>query len=207
MSKVYIFGAGGHGAVVADICLACGYTIAGFIDDSPHSYGTIVLNWPVIGGREQLSRGACVVLGIGSNAVREELLRYAEESGWLLPPLVHPSATISPFASIGAGTVVMPHAVVNARACIGRGCILNTACSVDHDCTIGDAVHIAPGVRLAGDIRIGSQTLIGIGSCIHPGLTIGAEAIIGAGSVVVQDIPEKTLAYGCPARIQKTLCH
>lgn len=201
-SGLYIIGAGGHGAVVADIALACGMAIAGFIDDNPTNHGTAVLEWTVLGGRDVIPAGAPVALAIGNNAVRATLLTLARERGWTLPALVHPTATISRFARIGEGTVVMPHVVVNARTSIGCACILNTACSVDHDCVLGDAVHLAPGVRLAGTVQVGHDSFVGIGSCVHPGKRLGARVTIGAGSVVVRDIPDEVLAYGVPARVR-----
>jgi sugar O-acyltransferase (sialic acid O-acetyltransferase NeuD family) len=199
---MYIVGAGGHGAVVADIGLACGYLIIGFLDDDPRSHGTRVLHWTVLGGRDRLPNGSCVALGIGSNAARSSLFGSLQALGCRFPVLIHPSATISPFACIGNGSVVMPHGVVNARARIGCGCILNTACSVDHDCLIDDGVHIAPGAHLAGNIHVGANTLIGVGASVHPGLTIGAGTVIGAGAVVVRDIPDDSIAFGNPARVR-----
>jgi len=202
MTELYIIGAGGHGAVVADIALACGYTIVGFIDDNFCCQGTTVLYWSVLGGRGVIPAGSFVAIAIGNNAMRTRVFHELQHTGYQLPMLIHPSATVSSFAAIGPGTVVMPQVVVNARSRIGDGCILNTACSVDHDCSIGDFVHLAPGARLAGDISVGSGTLIGIGSCLHPGITIGQEAVIGAGSVVLRDIADRCTAYGNPARVR-----
>jgi maltose O-acetyltransferase len=36
-------------------------------------------------------------------------------------------------------------------------------------------------------------------------VTIGDDVTIGAGSVVTSDVPSGTLAYGHPARVQRTL--
>ena len=202
MKELYVLGAGGHGAVVAEIASLLGYEIAGFIDDDPRLAGQTVLNWKVLGGRDKLPRGASVALGIGDNAVRARLLADAESLGCELPVLAHPSAVISPSADLGAGTVVMAQVAVNARTRIGRACILNTSCSVDHDCVIGDAAHIAPGARLAGSVKVGERTLVGIGSCVRPGIAVGADCLIGAGSVVVKDVPARAKASGNPARIR-----
>ncbi|MDH7602741.1 MAG: acetyltransferase [Armatimonadota bacterium] len=200
MKAIYIYGAGGHGAVVAEIAHLLGYDILGFVDDNSALTGKSVLDWKVLGTGDLIPDGATVALGIGDNVTRAALTQRARDRKWSLPVLVHPSAIISPSAVLGAGTVVMAQVAVNARARIGEACILNTSCSVDHDCSIGCAVHIAPGVRLAGSVTVGDRTLVGIGSCARPGVCIGCDCIIGAGSVVVCDIPDYCVAYGNPAR-------
>jgi maltose O-acetyltransferase len=40
---------------------------------------------------------------------------------------------------------------------------------------------------------------------VCPGVTIGNRCIIAAGSVVIHDIPDDSLAAGCPAVVKKRL--
>lgn len=198
---LYILGASGHGAVVADIAKAFGYREIVFCDDDPAKIGQTVLDCPIIGDRHAIPRGAQLAIGIGSNSVRQEVIDQAAEKGWDLPILIHPSAVISPHSKIQAGTVIMANAVVNVRSEIGPGCILNTSCSVDHDCELGASVHIAPGVSLSGDVTVGKLSMLGTGSCAVQGVTIGSNSMIGAGSTVVRDIPDNVVAYGNPAKV------
>jgi len=46
---------------------------------------------------------------------------------------------------------------------------------------------------------------IGANAIILPGVTIGKNAVIGAGSVVTKDVPDGTVALGCPAKVVKYL--
>lgn len=46
---------------------------------------------------------------------------------------------------------------------------------------------------------------LGIGSIVMPGVTIGKGAVIGAGAVVVNDIPDYSVAVGVPAKVIKDL--
>ena len=46
---------------------------------------------------------------------------------------------------------------------------------------------------------------IGASSVVKCGITIGEHAFIGAGSVVVEDVPEKTVVYGSKAEVRKRL--
>jgi acetyltransferase-like isoleucine patch superfamily enzyme len=54
-------------------------------------------------------------------------------------------------------------------------------------------------------IHLKKGCLIGMGAIILPGVTIGEGAIIGAGSLVTKNIPEWTIAYGCPAKVVKQI--
>ena len=37
-----------------------------------------------------------------------------------------------------------------------------------------------------------------------PGVTVGEGAVVGAGAIVTKDVPEWSLALGCPAKVVKT---
>jgi acetyltransferase-like isoleucine patch superfamily enzyme len=65
--------------------------------------------------------------------------------------------------------------------------------------TFGPAAKRA-GPTKSAPIVIGDGVWIAAGVTILPGVSIGAGSIIGAGSVVTRDIPERTLAFGTPAR-------
>lgn len=54
-------------------------------------------------------------------------------------------------------------------------------------------------------ITIGEDCWLGGNVTILPGVTIGDRCIIAAGSVVTKDIPDDSLAAGCPAVVKKRL--
>lgn len=54
-------------------------------------------------------------------------------------------------------------------------------------------------------VKIGNNVQIGANSIILPGVTIGNNVIIGALSLVNRDIPDRSIAYGIPARVKKNL--
>lgn len=193
MNKIiYIYGASGHGLVVADIARACGYDDIIFVDDGDNKYSSF----------EDIKRtsGIPIAFGVGSNAIRAKLFEKVQNSGFEIVSLVHPTAIISSSATIGKGTVVMPNVVVNAKATIGDGVILNTSCVVEHECVIENYVHISPNVALAGDVKVGEFTHIGIGSNVIQGIIIGNNTVVGAGSTVVKNIDKFKKAYGNPSR-------
>lgn len=199
ISEIFVYGTGGHGKVVADIARSCGYTLAGWIDDNP---AAAVYTWETF--RLAHPSGA-IVIGIGNNTLREKILDTVSKAGYPLPTLIHPSAVISPSATIDEGSVVMPLVVVNAEARIGKGCIINSGAVVEHECILEPYVHISPNAALAGGVRVKHHTHIGIGANCIQNLTVGAHSVIGAGSVLIRDIPDYSLAAGVPAEVKKSL--
>jgi acetyltransferase-like isoleucine patch superfamily enzyme len=63
---------------------------------------------------------------------------------------------------------------------------------------------IAPGVFMGGLVQIGECSAIGVGASISDRISIGRHAVVGTGAVVVRDVPDFVVAYGNPARIQRS---
>src|SRR5581483_7939893 len=120
--KLLVWGTGGHARVVLDAAIASDPSVdIGFIDDNHQ--GT-VWGYPILGTRVALPSVLAagydhVIVAIGDNAIRAECFRLALEPPFRAPCIIHPSASVSPSASISAGSVVMPRAVINAGARIG----------------------------------------------------------------------------------------
>lgn len=192
MTRLRIIGAGGHGKVVAEVAAACGYSDIAFLDQSwPRR--TQNGSWPIVGTDDPIGPLFCAV---GDNKTRARILQNTVN----IPVLIHPAATVSTSAVLGAGTVLMAGAIVSADAHIGRGVILNTGCSVDHDCVLDDFVHISPGARLAGNVHIGTRSWIGIGAVILEGVHVGKDVIVAAGSAVINDLTDGSRVGGVPAK-------
>ena len=117
------------------------------------------------------------------------------------PAVVAASATVSPRAVLGPGTVVLEHAHVGPSARLGVGVIVNTGAVVEHDCIVGDGAHIAPGAALLGAARAGDGTFVGSGARVLPGIELGVGVTVGAGSVVTRGVPDGNTVIGVPARL------
>lgn len=191
MKKIYIYGASGHGKVVADIALACGYDKIEFLDDNSNKKFN-----------ESLDRSD-IIIAIGNNKIRKFLQEKVESFGFNVVSLIHPSAIISKSASIEKGCAIMPNVIVNANAKISKGVILNSACIVEHDCQIGEFAHISPNSALAGGVRLGALSHMGISSCAIQCVEIGQNCVIGAGGVVTKNLDSNGVYVGVPAKFLK----
>lgn len=206
--QVVVIGAGGHAKVVIDALLReQKHQIAGLLERDSGQGGTCVCGIPVIGTDKDLLSlqergvsGAVIGIGhLGHGAQRDLIAQKLHTQGFHLVTVIHPSATVSPFARVGEGTVICAGAVVNPGAEIGENCIINTGAVIEHDVVLGRNVHVAPNAAISGGSVIERHAFIGIGSCIIQGLRLGEGCIVGAGSVVLRDVGAGITVAGNPA--------
>lgn len=92
--------------------------------------------------------------------------------------------------------------------------VISENVSITGNCAIVDTTH--PYTHAGGktgssveynddEVYIGSNVFVGFGSIILPGTRIGANSYVGAMSVVKGQFPEKSLIYGSPARVVRSL--
>ncbi len=209
--RLWLWGGGGHGKVISDLARALGHEVIGAIDQAPQKLGQQVEPGGAcvrllqddllahLDAHDTLPEAADgVLLGVGHNGAR---LAFAERLGdaWL-PALIHPDATSSPSARVGAGSVVLAGAVLNAASQVGRAVIVNTGAIVEHDCEVGDGAHLSPRATLCGAVRVGRRAWIGASAVVIPLRSVGDDAVVGAGAVVVRDVSEGVTIVGNPAR-------
>jgi serine O-acetyltransferase len=105
----------------------------------------------------------------------------------------------------------MFHVDAHPAAKIGKGVMIDHATGVviGETAVIGDNVSILHNVTLGGTgttdgdrhPKIGNGVVLGAGATVLGPVIVGANVKIGAGSVVLQDIPENSVAVGIPAKI------
>lgn len=195
MNRLVIIGASGHGKVIADIAVKCGYKDIVFLDDNKNVKECA--GFPVIGKvSDAINMEDDKIVAIGNAGIREKIQTQLSN----LVTLIHPNAVVSRRVEIGEGTVIMAGAVINSDVVIGKGCIINTGASVDHDCKLEDFVHVSVGAHVAGTVSIGSKTWIGAGATVRNNVTICDHCMIGAGAVVVNDVVNSGTYVGVPVR-------
>lgn len=208
--NILICGASGHSKMIIDIIHKNNsHKIIGFVD-SFKPKGTDVFGYKIIGNKEDISKLKEeynvyeIVLGIGDNYTRYQLMNYVNDIAPELkfPSVIHPSVIMANDIIIPDGTVVMAGAIIDVGAKIGKFCILNTNSSLGHDCIIEDFISLSPGVSIGGNVKIGLCTAIGLKAGVNNNINIGNHTVIGSGSVVVKDIGDFKVAYGVPAKVK-----
>jgi UDP-perosamine 4-acetyltransferase len=202
-----VIGGGGHATMVLEALRLQGKVrIVGVTD--PDRGRKSVAGVPVLGDDGILDQARrlkirCFSVGVGSvgdNRPRAQLYRRAIESGLKPVQAIHPSAVVSPRATVGPGTMIFPRAVVNPGSELGANVIVNSAAVVEHDVRIADHAHVCPGAVLCGGVHVGEGAFIGAGAVVIQGVRIGAWAVVAAGAVVHKDVPEGGRVAGIPAR-------
>lgn len=108
---------------------------------------------------------------------------------------------------------------------IGRKCILATQSKIvfGESVLVAAYVYVGPGnhqlegegalierpMDIRGGVTVGAHSWIGARTTILDGVTIGREAIIGAHSLVKEDVPDRAIVAGVPAkfvRFRDDLC-
>ena len=124
---------------------------------------------------------------------------------------------------IGDGTKIGPFVEIQKNAAIGKYCKISSHTFICEGVTIEDEVFVGHGVIFINDKFPGATnetgelqseedwevvpTLVKRGASIGSnatlmcGITVGTGSIIGAGSVVLNDVPDKVIVAGNPAKV------
>ena len=144
--NLLILGAGGQGQVVKELAQDVGiFKKIAFLDDDPHNpYAMDICNncWKYV------DECPIAVPSVGNNALRQKWIQMLVRYGFILPTLVHSTATVSPSAEISYGTVIEAKVTISANAKIGVGCIISSGAIIERNVTIADWTHVQCGVTI-----------------------------------------------------------
>lgn len=210
MKTVVCFGAGGFGREVMEILKARNreseeWDILGFIDENIEKHKSILNGYPVLGGIEWLVENrsdnlSCAVT-IGDCKARKKVVEKVKNIGVDFCSVIHPSVIMSDSVKLGQGVIICAGTILTVNIEIGDHVQINPNSTIFHDVVIGDYCTLTSTVKLTGNTALGEGVYMGTGACVIPGHSVGSWSIVGAGAVVIEDIPEKVIAAGVPAKI------
>ena len=210
MKPVVIVGVGGFGREVLEVFKAQNkisktWDILGFIDEDKQLHRKIMNGYPVLGGldwlREHNNNKLGCVCAIGTSETRKQVVEKLQEIGVNFYNAIHPSVIMSEFVELGKDVIICAGSILTVNIKIGDHVHIDTNCTVAHDAVIGGYCRLNPGVKINGNNHLGEGVYVGTGAIFIQGISVGSWSTIGAGAVVIEDISEKVVAVGAPAKV------
>jgi UDP-3-O-[3-hydroxymyristoyl] glucosamine N-acyltransferase len=135
-------------------------------------------------------------MGIANLKYRRPIIERFIAEGASFATFIHPTATVSPSATIGTGCVIALHANIGPNVEVGDYTLVNSRCSIGHDTKIGAYNFISPNVCFSGFSRVGDENLFGINSATIPGIQVGNRNKIMAGMTLDKNVgDDETVFY------------
>jgi len=205
VSDLIVVTAGGLGREVEAYARDAGWNVLGFLHDEhryPGSLDGLGLEGRVIGPVEghEVRADAQYAIGLGDIAPRRQVAERLLAGGARLATVVHPSAWVADSADVGLGVLIAPFCFVGPHARIGDLSLLNTYASVGHDSTVGRCCALAPYAVTNGRVVLEDEVFLATHVTVTPRRRVGRNSSVSAGSVVLRDVPPRSLAAGNPAR-------
>lgn len=125
--NLLILGFGSHGQEVRELAesLKVFREIAFLDDERPEAIG------PIRNLSRYVDTYPVAIPAVGDQNLRMRWLEQLAQAGFILPVLIHPSATVSPSAKVNYGTVICARAVIGPGAVVGRGSIISGGAAID----------------------------------------------------------------------------
>jgi sugar O-acyltransferase (sialic acid O-acetyltransferase NeuD family) len=198
-----ILGAGTFAVEALEAAELSGRTVRGFVVSDRSLRQRQTLEGLPVFLVEDLSSGArdveCVAAIVST--MRRAIVEAVELLGFTFGVLKHPTAIVSPRATLAPGAFVGAGAIVSANTKVGPHVIVNRGANIAHDVQLGPYVTIGPNAVLAGAVVAAARAWVGVGAVVRDHITIGEGAVVGAGAVVVKPVPAHTMVAGSPAAV------
>jgi sugar O-acyltransferase (sialic acid O-acetyltransferase NeuD family) len=206
VKKLVIIGAGGLGREVAQYVQDINeYELLGYIDDDETKQGLIYNNIEVLGDTQELGKLAKIqkiyaFCAIAKPSIKQKIQKELVEIGCETINIIHPTAYLSPYVTLGTNVLIGPMCVITVNVTIGDFVHINPQCGIGHDTVIEDYTTFYWNVSTGGCAHIGAASEFGSKSFIRQGLTVGNGVIAGSGAVIVKDVPSNATVKGVPAK-------
>jgi acetyltransferase-like isoleucine patch superfamily enzyme len=117
---------------------------------------------------------------------------------------IYDSALVYGDVHVGADTWIGPNVLLDGSGGglrIGRWCAISAGVQVYTHDTVLRSVSLGEAPRTASPVVIGDGCHVGALAVVAPGVAIGERGVVGANSFVKDDVPDRAVVAGSPARV------
>lgn len=144
--------------------------------------------------------------------------------------VIYSHVEIGPSLITGQGVMIREHTRIGENCVFGTHASTDGYCYVGPMAHIGQYSQLSQAARIGRCVFIGGHTVfsdnkqairdvkhdlfgatiedyvrIGLSCVVLPSIQIGKYALVGAGSVITKDVPDRAVAFGNPARVEREL--
>lgn len=169
---------------------SCTYDLVGFFDDNKRDFPECIdaIDFKKIS--DYIDKGAVdrVFVACGDAGLRVAWLNQLQKHNIRTVNVIHPTAEISRFATIGNNVYIGPKVVVSSKAYIDNGAFISSLSNVEHHCIVGQNTLFGPGVMLSGSVSIGKNVVLGAGVSVESNIEVQDDAYVAPGLGVSQHL-------------------
>lgn len=211
MNKLIIIGGYGNGTVVASTVedinrMGEKWEIIGFLND----FEKKINDYPVIGPihydtvQKYLNdRNTYFLYTLISTKYREAHLdklldlKIPEDR---FATIIHPTAVISKFSTIGQGVSIQPFVSVGPNVNIANHVQIFAQSLVGHNAKLDNYTYVANNSCIGANVHLQEGAYMGTNSTTIENITLGRWCLVGIGAVVLKNVLPYTKVVGNPAR-------
>jgi sugar O-acyltransferase (sialic acid O-acetyltransferase NeuD family) len=203
-TKLLIFPFNGNGIEALD-CLTDQFELIGFVDDTKEKQGKNNRFGIEVFDRSVLEKyKEAKVLAVPGSPTsymnRHKIIESMGIPGSRFAKVIHKSACVSNYSTIGYNVLIMENVVVKSTALVGDHVCILPGTVLHHDSKIKEYTMVGANVTIAGYTTIGSRCYIGSRTSIINNIEIGENTLVGMGSNVIRSFPANSKLVGNPAR-------
>lgn len=188
--KLALYGASGHAREVA---AQMNQNVVFFVDDEYANETTKSIS-------EFDPNEYCIMIAIGNSNDRLSAFKKLPKETTFFS-FIHPTSILMGHdVHIGKGSFIGAYSILTTNIKIGDHALLNRGNHIGHDSSIGDFFSAMPGSIISGNVTMGDCVYVGTNSSVREKTNICSNVTLGMNSCILNDINEKGIYVGSPAK-------
>lgn len=213
MKKIIIIGGMGNGTVVLSTILDINaispeWEVLGFLNDSDEKE---INGYPVLGKinaeTAQLylaDKSVYFYFSLISTKLNHTFIHRLHELNIPVErfaTLIHPTAVVSKFASIGHGVSIQPFVSVGPNVHLGNHIQIYAQSLIGHNSRLEDYTYVANNACIGASVTLKEGAYLGTNATTLENVTLGKWSLVGIGSVILRDVPDYAKVVGNPSKV------